>query len=54
MTTIQQVREMTDEQIMTEMRRIAAKTGANTVQETEASAMYYTVMASPRSLDVGS
>ena len=51
MTTIQQVREMTDEQIMTEMRKIAAKTGANTVQETEASAMYYTVMAQRKGMD---
>jgi flavorubredoxin len=52
MTTIQQVREMTDEQIMAEMRKIAAATiGMPTVEQTVEQSMYYTVMAQRKNID---
>lgn len=45
MKTIQEVREMTNEQIMTEMRKLAATLRANTTTETKEFAMYFTVMS---------
>jgi hypothetical protein len=47
MQTIQKVREMSDEQIMTEMRKIAAAT----VEQTTEQSMYYTVMAQRKNVD---
>lgn len=52
MQTIQEVREMTDEQIMTEMRKIAADTiGMPTVEQTIEQSMYYTVMAQRKNIN---
>lgn len=52
MKTITQVREMTDSEIMAEMKIIASATiGAPTVQQTTEQAMYYTVMAQRRGMD---
>ncbi len=52
MQTIQKVREMSDEQIMTEMRKIAAATiGMPTVEQTTEQSMYYTVMAQRKGMD---
>jgi hypothetical protein len=43
--TIEQVKDMTDEQIMINLRKVAANLGAGTVQETEEAAMYFIVMS---------
>lgn len=52
MTTIQQVREMNDNEIMTEMKNIAKNmVGVGTVEQATEQAMYYTVMAQRRNMD---
>ncbi len=52
MKTITQVREMTDVEIMTEMRNIAQNMiGAGTVEQAIEQAMFYTVMAQRRNMD---
>lgn len=52
MKTIQQVREMSEEAIMNEMRHIAQNlVGAGTVAEATEQAMYYTVMAQRKGVD---
>lgn len=50
MVTIIEVREMTDEQIMTEMKKIAANR-IGTVKETEEMTMYFVVMAQRKGID---
>ena len=52
MTTIQQVREMNDNEIMTGMKNIAQNmVGVGTVEQATEQAMFYTVMAQRRNMD---
>lgn len=52
MKTIEQVREMTDAEIMTAMRNIANNMiGVGTVEEVTEQSMYFTVMAQRRNVD---
>lgn len=52
MKTITQVREMTNEEIMTEMKNIAQNmVGVGTVEQATKQAMFYTVMAQRRNVD---
>ena len=52
MKTISQVREMSDSDIMSEMKHIAQSTvGAGTVEQATEQAMYYTVMAQRKGID---
>lgn len=52
MKTINQVREMTDAEIMTAMKNNAANmVGTGTVEQATEQAMYFTVMAQRRNMD---
>ena len=52
MKTIQQIREMNDTEIMTEMKNIAKNmVGVGTVEQATEQAKYYTVMAQRRNMD---